>query len=894
MPGMNDAINRMSNTDEGVSMGSKSSSLLSGIKGFEDTLDNLDKQFKIHFKINELLEKRAKLLEDHSESSQEIVDLDIELGKQYELEASHLNKIIKKVEERYYAQASFEEKALIKKKEANKLEDDAEKKRLEAISKRALMESAEGAEKMRLLNEAMKLEAESNALKSGSDRANRQASRMQRMAELESQIAQRKGQDPATASVKQLEKLAKHAETAEEKAELEAEAEEQRQIEQLEAQERAREDNKKALKEIGKSIVAAIDKVGGIADAIAEDTAKYASRLQGYSTTYLKAIDKINSTIGLSPFVKQSEVVKNLNVLLERGIAYNIEQRSFLATVSDKVAATFDKQNETLERLIRIQQADSTAARLGLEASLTRLFNEQYEDTSYLASNLFDQVTTALIEAESQMTKEQAVEFEYTIQKWLGSLSSLGLSSNAVTGIATGLGQLASGNISALNGTPLQTLFALSSSRAGLSYSDMLINSIDGSSVNALMKAMVEYLKEIAEGSNQVVKSAYGGIFNLTQSDFRALSNITSRDIINISNLSSTFDTATNEVRNQLTSENLLSRTSMAELVNNVINNFEYTWASDIASSPITMGLRRLNDIINQGTGGSGIRIPWITTMFGGFGLDMSLNNLIVMGMEALSLLSSIPDIISGFNNGGGLNLDAWGARETTSRGSGFKGIKSGFRSGTSLSQYVASGSTSDMESGTLESASSKGKDVQQQLGTEDKSNKDFNKSDALFDDLFKTPTYGMRAFLSGYTTDNAVRAYVDFKSIATVEPFSTIIANQQTTIDRLSTNNKDSALAQIYSLLNSKIVPNIGKSGSAKVTVDTSDLTNKLANVISTAIMGDVDDPESPYEVTLKEVLSAIYGQITSGGMRVDVRNVDRNVPGFGGMQAIRVKEIL
>ena len=69
-----------------------------------------------------------------------------------------------------------------------------------------------------------------------------------------------------------------------------------------------------------------------------------------------------------------------------------------------------------------------------------------FENTEYL-SNEFDSVTSALIEASSQLPTDMGVEFEYIVQKWLGSLYGVGMSDETVSGIAQALGYLGSGNI---------------------------------------------------------------------------------------------------------------------------------------------------------------------------------------------------------------------------------------------------------------------------------------------------------------------------------------------------------------------------------------------------------------------------------------------------------------
>ena len=140
------------------------------------------------------------------------------------------------------------------------------------------------------------------------------------------------------------------------------------------------------------------------------------ARIQGSNKTYSGMLDLISGNIGASQYVSQKSVIENLNKLVEAGIVYNVEQRAFLETISDKIATTFDSFDSSLMQLIRIQQADSTSARLGLEASLTQFFNNTFQDSSYL-STVFDAVTSAILQASSQMNYQDSVEFEYVVQK---------------------------------------------------------------------------------------------------------------------------------------------------------------------------------------------------------------------------------------------------------------------------------------------------------------------------------------------------------------------------------------------------------------------------------------------------------------------------------------------
>lgn len=125
---------------------------------------------------------------------------------------------------------------------------------------------------------------------------------------------------------------------------------------------------------------------------------------------------RITGIAGVSPYIKQEDLANNVQAMVTSGIAFNIEQRAFLQTIKSKIADTFDATNGTLLRLIRIQQADSTAARLGMESSLTAFLNNMYENTEYL-KQVSDGVKSSLEEAMSLMSAVDAVGFEYSVQK---------------------------------------------------------------------------------------------------------------------------------------------------------------------------------------------------------------------------------------------------------------------------------------------------------------------------------------------------------------------------------------------------------------------------------------------------------------------------------------------
>ncbi len=102
--------------------------------------------------------------------------------------------------------------------------------------------------------------------------------------------------------------------------------------------------------------------------------------------------------------------------MVRRGISYNVEERAFLAAIKDKIADTFDATNASLTRLVRIQQQDTTAARLGMESALTSFLNNMYETTEYM-SEIASSIKSSIEEASALMGATNAVEFEYQVQK---------------------------------------------------------------------------------------------------------------------------------------------------------------------------------------------------------------------------------------------------------------------------------------------------------------------------------------------------------------------------------------------------------------------------------------------------------------------------------------------
>lgn len=639
---------------------------------------------------------------------------------------------------------------------------------------------------------------------------------------------------------------------------------------QIQAQKNAVSDaNMKAevTKAMGEAVSQAVNKMGSaIADALhaAEDVmvnynASITSRLQGSGKDFKGIMDMTVKNTAMSPFVQTTKVLETVKKASEEGIAYNIELRSFLGTISDKVAATFDAFDSSLLRIVRLQQADSTAARLGMEASLTKLFNSMFNDTSYLAQDIGKSVSAAIIDANSQLNQKDSAEFEYVVQKWLGSLSSLGMSTNAISNIATGINYLATGNVQALAGNnQLQTLFAMAASKGGTSYADLLLNGLDAKKTNELLENMVSYLKEIAEGSaNKVVRGAYGDIFNLTASDFKSIQNLTNSDISTIASSMLTYEGMNNELSNQFTQ--LLSRTTISEMLSNIANNSMFNLGTNLYKNPASYAMLKMLD--GMDALGLDINIPFINAFGTGLDLNTSVNNLMRLGIglsSTMSLVGTIFNALGSIGAAGGLDLASWEGKELNTRGSSISGLIGTLVGGKSSSTYVGTGSSSDIKKSALSSAT----DDAEESGKITNKN---NKAEKTFDDFYKA-TIGDEAksyvrtreiFLSQALDDGSkwIRVYDATISASLSTIFGTSSFFQKTikvsddAFNKYSEGNAirvvDSGLFGVTSALmevrNATKAQATAKASVQKVTIDEESVKRAILNAIANSTNKDV-----------------------------------------------------
>lgn len=429
------------------------------------------------------------------------------------------------------------------------------------------------------------------------------------------------------------------------------------------------------------------------------------ARLNGTDSDYSDILKTIRRNIGINPLVSQKAMVENVKKLVDSGVTFDLEQRAFLATISDKIVNTFDAFDSNLLRVIRLQQADSTAARLGMESALNEFLNSNFNDSSYL-NDAFDSVAGSLIDASAKLSRDQSVAFEYIVQKWLGSLYSLGLSSNTVSTIAQGLSYLGTGNVEALSGNEsLQSLLAMSAARVGLSYSDLLTGGIDANNTNLLLKSMVEYLKEIAENSgNNVTAASYANVFGMNTTDLVAINNLQQSQINSLYKSTLSIEEANGQLQSEM--NQVFSRTHVSQILETGLENLMTMASTGIGSNLLTYGTWKILNIVEDLTGG--IAIPAISVFGNMVDLHTTVTQLAKAGMAGLSLMGSLIGGIGSLLTGGtsgALSWDTWKFDQYTSRGESInalkKGVKSGFSASSSMSS-TGSASSSDIRSTTL------------------------------------------------------------------------------------------------------------------------------------------------------------------------------------------------
>lgn len=492
----------------------------------------------------------------------------------------------------------------------------------------------------------------------------------------------------------------------------------------------------KALSDLAKQLESKIDNISKHQGSV--DTRLQGSSNKKYAGSYWNQLNRDMMSVGaVTPFFKQENFATNIESLVKKGIAFDLKQRAFLMTIQEKIADTFEVTNATLLRLVRVQQEDSTAGRLGMESALNSFLNSMYETSEYL-EGVAGSVRTSLEEMESLIGGAAATELEFQVQKWLGSLYSVGMSQNAITSIADAFGKIGAGEVEGLTSGGAGNLLIMAANDAGLSIADILTDGINAGDTNKLLQATVNYLSEIAESTkdNRVVQQQLAKVFGVRASDLRAATNLVSKGSIgDIYDNYMSYDNMLKRLNDM--AGTMHKRTSIAEMMTNLWENGSYTLASSMASNPASYLIYKMASVLDSAVGG--IALPFINVS--GFGVDLNTTVADLMRLGAMSggILSSLGPMISGLtssfsgqamlqkmgiSSGSGLAVTPRGG--AGSGGSAPLGDNGG--SSTSSSGYAGNASGSDVKNSTIQES----KDSKKQQMIEAKEEEEANQVNIL------------------------------------------------------------------------------------------------------------------------------------------------------------------
>jgi hypothetical protein len=449
-----------------------------------------------------------------------------------------------------------------------------------------------------------------------------------------------------------------------------------------------------SIKSVGKAFTDGLNAINTTISDYAKYQTSINARLQGRTT--FGSLTNMLDEVAFSPLLSAKDLYSNLSQLVGQGIVTNVEQRAFFQTIKDGIATTFDTTSESLNRMIRIQRTDSTAARLGMEGYLTRFLNVYVENTEYLQST-FDNVASSLLEASAVIGGLKGVgaslEFEYVVQKWLGTLTGIGLSDQTAQSIATALGQLGAGNVDVLS-SDVGRLLTMSANTVGANIGEILNEGLDADTTNRLLAAMVGYLQSIADNGTNVTKAELAKVFGVSISDLVAVAKMDQAAIKTINDDLLSYTGMYTELRNQF--NQLPSRMGISNILENLFSNLTYQTGMSIAGNPASYAMWKITDLIQGVTGG--INIPFITALGSGVDLNTTAENLMKLGLVGVNMLGNIGNIVRGVGSigGGDVLLDKLkinpGNAQVKTFGKGLNLNTGNFRtsgSGTSQTTYI-------------------------------------------------------------------------------------------------------------------------------------------------------------------------------------------------------------
>ena len=363
----------------------------------------------------------------------------------------------------------------------------------------------------------------------------------------------------------------------------------------------------KSMERLGKSLSSLLNKINNGINSYTQYALRVNASLEGVQDattksqkTYSQVVDSLTDALGSTGLAKMTDVLAQMSNLADRGIVANLEQNAFLMSIKDGIASTFDAANGTLMRLIKLQGEDSTVNRLVMQASLKEYLNSTYQNSQYLYEQ-FDKVSDNLLEATSLLTSDLSNSLEATVQKWMGSLSSVGLSDTAINNLSAAIGAIGSGNLSGIDQN-MQNLAIMAANQVGLSYSDLMLGGFTDEQVDSLMSGIVQYLGSLS-GSN-VVMSEYARLFGLTISDLKAMQNATS-DLSDI--MSTTVASNRSALGNYLAKYNQYLNDAPAQLYDTLYENMFFRFGKNVAEDKGAYQSYKIGGFISDITGSLGL-----------------------------------------------------------------------------------------------------------------------------------------------------------------------------------------------------------------------------------------------------------------------------------------------
>lgn len=423
---------------------------------------------------------------------------------------------------------------------------------------------------------------------------------------------------------------------------------------------------------ISKGITDAYNKITEAAKYYSNLVENIQTRLVGSSRDFDSISKKMAEVFAVSPFFSMKAAMDKTSEFINQGILYNIETRASMAVISEKISKTFNAFDSSLLRLIRIQQTDSTQARLGMSNILTAFLNNQYEDSSYMTS-LSNSVSSQLLEATSRMSKESALAFDFAVQKWLGSFHSLGVSDSLTTTLASAMASMGSGDLSTISSnSSLQALLVSALNRGGgkSSFSDIITGSISPDSVDDFFKGFLALMREIEKSSdNLVVLNQYAKVFGISVSDLTAAANnLKEANIDAIDSLNHGYADMITRVEEQSKFNVLLSRTGGAHIVDTFMENMYQTAGRQIGKDVGGYFAWQAAGLVNQFLAGisTGVEVA----PFGvGTSIELKVGEITKAATVAGALAAGLGSISGNLSSLKGINLGALKGTETVSRG---------------------------------------------------------------------------------------------------------------------------------------------------------------------------------------------------------------------------------